>query len=154
LSGLSYDMTYYWHVRAWNGSAGPTYSNGSDTASWSFTTQVPPPEPPAAFNKTSPADGATEQPPYLTLTWEVSNGATSYQYCFDITNDDTCSGSWVDNGMNTSVEISRLKANTTYYWQVSAVNTHGTTYADISSWWSFTTLSFIEAYLPLVCKGD
>jgi hypothetical protein len=39
LSGLSYGTTYFWHVRAWNGSAGPTYANGSSTAFWNFTTQ-------------------------------------------------------------------------------------------------------------------
>jgi hypothetical protein len=37
---LQSNTTYYWHVRAYNGSAGPTYSNGSSTAFWSFTTEA------------------------------------------------------------------------------------------------------------------
>jgi hypothetical protein len=37
LNGLTYSTTYYWHVRAAN-SSGTTYSNGSSTAFWSFTT--------------------------------------------------------------------------------------------------------------------
>jgi hypothetical protein len=40
LSGLSPSTTYYWHVQAVN-SVGTTYSNGSDTAFWSFTTEAP-----------------------------------------------------------------------------------------------------------------
>ncbi len=41
LSGLALGTTYYWHVRSLNG-IGTTYSNGSETAYWSFTTAVPP----------------------------------------------------------------------------------------------------------------
>ena len=37
ISGLSASTTYYWQVKATN-TAGPTYGNGSPTASWSFTT--------------------------------------------------------------------------------------------------------------------
>ncbi len=37
LNGLNQNTTYYWHVRAINGS-GTTYSNGSSTAFWSFAT--------------------------------------------------------------------------------------------------------------------
>jgi hypothetical protein len=31
-----------------------------------------------------------------------------------------------------------MKPGTTYYWQVRAQNSHGTTYADGGAWWSFT----------------
>lgn len=39
LPTLANDTTYYWQVRAWNSTAGPTYANGSATAFWSFTTE-------------------------------------------------------------------------------------------------------------------
>jgi hypothetical protein len=134
LSGLSQNTTYYWHVRATN-AFGATYSDGSSTTFWSFTTgRVP-----DAFNKTAPANGATNQPVSLTLSWGSSN-ATSYEYCYDTTNDNACSV-WVNNGASTSVPLSGLNANTTYYWHVRATNTVGTTYSNGSStaFWSFKT---------------
>lgn len=42
LSGLNYSTKYEWHVRAYN-LGGTTYSNGSTTAYYSFTTVPPPP---------------------------------------------------------------------------------------------------------------
>ena len=53
-AALTTGTTYYWHVRATN-AIGTTYSNGSSTAFWSFTTGTPP----GAFSKSSPANGAT-----------------------------------------------------------------------------------------------
>jgi FtsP/CotA-like multicopper oxidase with cupredoxin domain len=135
LSGLSTNTTYYWHVRAVN-CLGTTYANGSSSAFWSFTTGVPP----AAFNKSLPANGATDQPLNPTLSWGASSGVTSYEYCYDTTNDNACSG-WTNNGTATSVGLSGLSASTTYYWHVRAVNSFGTTYTNGSSsaFWSFTT---------------
>jgi hypothetical protein len=148
IGGLSAGTTYYWHVRALN-SIDTTYSNGSSTAYWSFTTGTAP----GAFNKISPSSGASNQPLSLTLSWSSSSGAVSYEYCYDITNDDNCSG-WTNNGAATSVPISGLLASTTYYWHVRAVNSYGTTYADGSStafeW--FNTSSTIVIYLPFVVK--
>ena len=98
--------------------------------------------PPVAFNKSSPANGAGDQPSSLTLNWIASTGAASYEYCYDTTNDNTCS-SWVDNGTSTSKALSDLSINTTYYWGVRANNMGGTTYANTGTWWSFTTLNNI-----------
>jgi hypothetical protein len=132
---LSSGTTFYWHVRALN-SFGTTYSNGSNTAFWSFTTGFPP----GAFGKTSPSNGATTQPLNPTLSWGASSGVTFYEYCFDTTNDGACT-TWVNNGTATSVVIGTLSTGTTYYWQVRATNSFGTTYAEGSStaYWSFTT---------------
>jgi hypothetical protein len=135
LSGLSQNTTYYWHVRALNG-YGTRYSNGSSTAFWSFTTGSLP----GVFGKSYPTNGATNQPINLTLTWESSSNATSYEYCYDSTNDNACSA-WTSNGTSTSKALSGLNANTTYYWHVRAVNSIGTTYSNGSSIasWSFKT---------------
>jgi hypothetical protein len=42
LPTLIYSTVYEWHVRAYNSSADPTYSNGNSTAFWSFTTKNKP----------------------------------------------------------------------------------------------------------------
>ena len=148
LSGLSIGTTYYWHVRAVN-SIGTTYANGSSTVFWSFSTGVPP----VAFNKSLPVNGATSQPSNPTLSWTVSSGVTNYEYCYDTTNDNACSG-WTNNGTLTNVGLSILPANTTYYWHVRAVNSFGTTYANSSSsaYWSFTTGNFTVIYMPIIIK--
>jgi hypothetical protein len=137
LSGLSYGTTYYWQVRAINPYSSPTEANGG--LWWSFTTQS---NLPGTFNKISPSNGSTSQPYNPTLTWDSSTGATEYEYCYDTTNDNAC-GNWTSSGANTSVGLSGLSYNTTYYWQVRASNSGGTTYADGSStaYWSFTVLT-------------
>ena len=132
LSGLVANTTYYWQVKAVN-SAGTTYANGSSTAFWSFKTGLP-----AAFNKISPTNKITNQPSTVILKWAGSAGASAYYYCIDTTNDNKCT-SWINNGTATSKTLTGLVKNTTYYWQVKAVNATGTTYANASStaFWSF-----------------
>ncbi len=153
LSGLTAVTTYYWQLRA-NNIYGSTYADGSSTAYWSFTTGAG--APPGVFTKTGPSNGAVGQPTSLSLSWGASSSATSYEYCYDNTNDNACS-SWVSTGTNTSANISGLSFNTPYYWQVRANNIYGTTYADGSStaYWSFTTANdnllhdpSFEAYTP------
>jgi len=132
LSGLSYSTTYYWQVRASN-VTGTTYADGG--AWWSFTTG----NVPAAFGKNSPFNGGSNKPLSLTLYWNTSSAATNYEYCYDTSNDGSCAGSWVSTGTTRNATISGLSLATSYYWQVRAVNSFGTTYADGGSWWSFTT---------------
>jgi hypothetical protein len=141
LSGLNYSTTYYWHIRATN-SGGTTYSNGnSSSAFWSFTTQSAPVTPPGAFNKSAPANGATNQSINPTLSWGASSGATTYYYCYDTTNDNACT-SWTGTS-STSKALSGLSYSTTYYWHIRATNSSGTTYSNgnsSSAFWSFTTM--------------
>lgn len=92
--------------------------------------------PPGAFAKSAPASGTTLPSTSTTLSWGVSVGATSYAYCFDTTNDSACSN-WVSTGSATSATISGLVAGNTYYWQVRATNSNGTTEAS-GGWWSFS----------------
>jgi serine protease len=137
LSGLSAGTTYYWHVRAIN-TGGTTYSNGSATAFWTFTTAA---NPPGAFNKSSPPDGATNQPTSLTLSWGSSSGVTTYEYCLDTTLNDSCNATWTSNGTSTSKALTGLSAGASYEWHVRAVNSGGTTYSNVSAtaFWAFTT---------------
>jgi hypothetical protein len=142
LSGLSAGATYYWHVRA-NSAGGTTYANGAATAFWSFTTGVLP----GAFGKSSPANAATGLSLTPTVSWDTSSGATSYEYCYDTTNDNACT-TWINAGANTSAGLSGLTAGTTYYWQVRATNGAGATYANGSatSFRSFTTITLPGAF--------
>ena len=139
LYGLQAGRTYYWQVRSWNGTYGPTYANGSASAYWSFTTMV---MAPGAFNKHAPANGTTGTTLAPVLSWNTSARATKYEYCYDTSNDGTCSN-WISTGTNTYVGLSGLQQGTTYYWQVRSWNgTYGPTYANgrAGAYWGFTTV--------------
>jgi hypothetical protein len=109
---------------------------------------------PGGFNKLDPSNGATDVSLTPTLSWGTSSEATSYEYCYDTTNDNSCSV-WVSNGTATSKALSGLSASTAYFWQVRAINAGGTTYANNDTWWSFTTSTISTPffiYLPLSTK--
>lgn len=137
---LQYSKAYYWQVRAVNNNpASPKYA---DSSAWfKFTTQDAPP-PPNAFSKTLPANDTQNVATYLVLTWQSTNGATKYEYCFDKTDDDTCAGDWLKPDSNTKTFVYGLDASTTYYWQVRAVNDNGATEANGGEWWSFKTSKY------------
>jgi hypothetical protein len=112
------------------------------TASKSLSITVLAQTSPAAFNKSSPKNGATRVSRTPTLSWGTSTRATEYQYCIDRVNNSTCDGSWISTGTSLSVSVlTTLLAKTTYYWQVRAVNltTGEITVANTNSWWRFTT---------------
>ncbi len=97
-----------------------------------------PTTPPGDFQKIAPVDMITSQPLMLELTWESSLGVEHYEVCVDQDDDDTCNSTWYSNTL-TSTVISPLDPQTTYYWQVQAVNVVMTTTANGGEWWSFTT---------------
>ncbi len=96
---------------------------------------------PGAPAKNSPANAAAGQPLVPTLSWGASSGATSYEYCVDTTNNNTCDTSWTST-FGTSIAVGGLNAGT-YFWQVRARNGTGTTEGDGGTWWSFTTSSSV-----------
>ncbi len=130
ISGLSPSTTYYWQVRA--NTAGGTVYAGPNW--WSFTTR-PLPSP---FDKLAPANGAIGQPPSPFLNWDGSANATGYEYCYDTVDNDTCDATWAATA-HTAVAPTGLALDTTYYWQVRAVNSFGPTEADSGAWSSFAT---------------
>ncbi|MGB9740128.1 choice-of-anchor Q domain-containing protein, partial [Chloroflexus sp.] len=141
ISGLSQGVTYYWQVRAVN-NEGTEYANGGTW--WSFTTA---PSRPGLFGKLAPPNGIPRALLTPTLSWSDSPGVERYEYCYDTSNDSACSP-WVSAGTSTSVTLPSLLPDTTYYWQVRAVNGYGTTYANGSStdFWSFTTYHLPGAF--------
>jgi hypothetical protein len=100
---------------------------------------------PGAFNKTSPASGATGQPTTAVLNWGSSSDADTYEYCIDTTDNNVCDFSWVTTGSVTSASISGLAFGKTYYWQVRANNAQGTTVAD-GVWFSFVVAPLRAGY--------
>jgi uncharacterized repeat protein (TIGR02543 family) len=142
----------------WNtqptGVGGTAYANG---ASYNFSADIDLYAqwtllPPAAFSKLTPANAATGVSTSPTLTWQASSSGMPsaqagspklapvliYEYCYDMTNDSACAG-WTSVSESTSVRVTGLSKNTTYFWQVRAHNAAGDTYANNSTYWSFTT---------------
>lgn len=137
ISGLDNGTQYEWQVRASNSNPLMTYADGGEW--WHFTTMIPPP---STFSKTSPSSGAISQLINMTLSWGTSAYSSSYEYCIDsnlaIDHAGVCDGIWT-NTILTYANIEDLDYETQYEWQVRAINTSGTTYANTSTWWNFTT---------------
>ena len=95
---------------------------------------------PAAFVKSNPVNGSSNQPLSLNLVWVPALGADAYEYCYDTSNNSTCDTGWISSGSTTSAAVSALGPATTYFWQVRARNDVGTTIADGGAWWSFATV--------------
>lgn len=135
---LKPNTVYYWQVRAYTTSGTYTYANNNTP--WKFTTGS---AAPSAFVKSSPSNGATNQPTNVTVSWTQSTGLNvNYQVCYDTTNNNTCDNNvWLLAGTATSYNINGLNYDTTYYWQVRAYNGKGTVYANgsLSAFWSFRT---------------
>lgn len=134
--------TYYWQVRA-NGSSGTVYANSGTW--WSFTPVAAPPPTatPVPFTKSTPANGATGQSPTLITAWSSSPNAVRYEYCYDTSNNNNCDNpnGWVNNGTTQWVYYYNLALNTTYYWQVRAVDANNNiAYPNSYTWWSFTVM--------------
>jgi hypothetical protein len=97
--------------------------------------------PPGAFSKTAPEDGAQNRPARLDLVWGASTYADSYEYCYDLIDNDACDDVWKPTN-NTSVTLYGLSLNSVYYWQVRAVSLSAqVTYADEGAWASFKTVN-------------
>ena len=110
---------------------------------------------PGPFSKINPVDGAKEVSVTPTLRWESSSGASGYEVCFDDLDNDVCDfwGWWI-MGTDTSVSFTGgLGYNSTYYWQVRAINdAGGITYANNDNWWEFT-IEPAKIFLPLITKN-
>ena len=92
---------------------------------------APPLSPPAAPATPSPADGAIGAAATATLTW-VATGATSYDVAFGTVNPPPSAAT----GLTTASYSPAMAGTTTYYWQVIARNSAGSTPGPV---WSFTT---------------
>ena len=125
---LSSSTTYYWRVR-YKDNRG-LWSNWS--SSRYFTTAEPLPS--KTINP-NPADGATDQPATVTVSWSNGGGASSYNVYFG-TDSTPDAGESKGNQTGLTYNPGTLQYNTTYYWRIDAKNTQGTTTGTV---WRFTT---------------
>ena len=139
---------------SWSGTGARIRLSESDLFSYSASyIEIPSspedfPPAPAAPSLASPSDGSTDISTSPTLSWNLSNGATSYR--LQISTSSTFSTAVVDQIRITgaSYNVSGLYNNTVYYWRVNATNTGGT--SDWSNVWSFNTAIVIPpAPVPL-----
>jgi hypothetical protein len=130
---LSYNMKYYWRVKAYNVHG---YSYWSSKRN--FTTQTAPGAPPTP-TLASPSNGAVNVSTSPTLSWNSSSGATSYR--LQVSTNSGFSALVFDQASitSTSKQVSALAYSTAYYWRVNASNAGGT--SAWSSARSFTTQS-------------
>jgi hypothetical protein len=97
------------------------------------------------LSKTTPVNNATNvNNANVTLKWSAytGTGLNRYRYCIDTSNNNQCdaAGEWTNAWGNTSVTLTTLAANTTYYWQVQAVlNDNTKVDANSGAWWTFST---------------
>lgn len=116
ISGLSYSTPYYWQVRAWNGSSGPTTADG-DTY-WSFTTQAAPPAPPVPTG-VSATKGT--YPDKVQISWNTSAGATDYQV-YRNTSNSSSGAALLGSPSASPYDDTSAAAGTTYWYFVKACN--------------------------------
>ena len=135
VTGLDGYTMYFWQVRAVN-AAGASYADGVHSPFWRFTTGMPAP---AAFSKTRPPAARRRYPRTAALSWQAPDGAVSYYYCIDTSNNGSCDSGWIYIGNATTSAPLAAGPATTYYWQVRASNGGGTSDADGGTFWSFTT---------------
>ena len=93
---------------------------------------TPATHPPTAPVAGNPANGATGVSAPLTLTWSAA-GATSYDVYFGSTNPPQA----IETGQVTTSYAPTIATGTTYFWQIVARNSAGSTAGPV---WSFTTV--------------
>ena len=130
VSGLAGSTIYYWRVNATNAGGTSGWS-----ATFSFTTGAG--SPPAAPSLASPANGLTGVSRTPTLSWNASAGASSYHVQVSTTSTFTALVYDQSGVTGTSVTLPQLGSRVTYYWQVNATNTNGT--SAYSGTWNFRT---------------
>jgi hypothetical protein len=139
---LAYNTKYSWKVVARHGAV------AGEGAVWTFVTVREPVWPPAAPAEPFPADGTSDVPREVELTWGQATGAAFYKVLLG-----TDPG-LADAQLLSSTELCRfapagLKVATTYYWRVVAKNEGGQTAGPI---WSFTTKS--DTASPSFASGE
>ena len=90
---------------------------------------------PNSFTKSAPAIGERITTTTATLEWAASTHAASYEYCY-ATSIAACT-TWVNTGTTRTATITGLAHDTTYYWQVRAVNPSGTRAANGGTMYTF-----------------
>ena len=83
---------------------------------------------------TAPASAAIDVPASTSIAWAASAGATSYDVAFGTSSSPPLVAA--NQAGTTYVPLATLADATTYYWQITAKGTGGSTVGPV---WSFTT---------------
>lgn len=127
--------------------AGPQCTTVSMLANLAVT-----PPPPAPFDLTAPAPGATGVPynTSLPMSWNASVGAETYTFVLDDNAD--LSSPLIELAdipfPGLTVSPGTLQHSTVYYWRVTALSPFGSTLGSPS------TASFVTFVPPTVCRAD
>jgi len=129
LSSLLNDTKYFWRVKSINAAGSSDFSSA-----FNFKSIV---AIPAAPLLVSPLSGNTITQDSLKLVWYGVTGTTSYK--LQVSKSNTFSTIWLEKSAlaDTSLVVSQLDSNATYYWRVYASNVAGMSSA--SSVWNFVT---------------
>jgi len=132
LEGLDYETEYFWRIRASNEDG-----EGEWSESWSFTTKSEPLLPSETPALASPENNSTNVSRSPVLSWSTVENVSGYELRVSV--DESFSSPVADlKGLSEpSARVENLNYETTYFWQVRAVNDSGA--SDWSNSWSFTT---------------
>jgi uncharacterized delta-60 repeat protein len=139
----------------WNGGASGASNPLSVTMTGSKSITANFLDPPHAFNKLSPINGAADVPFLVNFSWSSSAGAASYELCLDANNsgvcgDDNTPSAWSTVGAGLNAWIVVPLPSNLYHWNVRARNQAGTTHSGLA--WSLTrdTSDPLQFYFPLI----
>ena len=110
------------------------FSSGSDGSDGSSEPDTTPPgaSEPAAPRLLLPADGVADTGSLVTLEWEASAGATSYDVYFGTDSPPAARAAGGEGITATELAVSGLSYDTTYSWFVRAKNAEGSADSDSS----------------------
>ncbi len=136
IEALTHNTRYFWRVRARNSGG-----YGEWSTSWEFKTLLATPFTAAPSNPTC----ISVQP--VEFSWQSIAGAN--RYIFQVSTESSFTTLVQDrqNLQSTSITISDLPANGTYYWRVKAANTNG----DESNW---SPTSRISLFSEVAISGE
>jgi hypothetical protein len=129
---LDYLTKHFWRVKAFSKDKRDS-SDFSDIGS--FTTDAPPPPVPTLV---SPSNNAADVEARLTLSWNASTGAASYD--LQVSTSHAFDALAVDSNVTGAKSLYvRLEGFSTYYWRVRAIKAGNANVSDWSEVWKFTT---------------
>jgi hypothetical protein len=131
-SRRQFSNPYTWIAGAYDLTNGGENSNVSQRFLWFGRVRDFASSPPAAPTLILPSNAATGVALTPTLSWNAASGATSYDVYFG----NSSSPPYLSNTTGTSYSLGALLSGTTYYWEIVARNSVGST---SSATWSFTT---------------
>ncbi|MGB2867530.1 MAG: FG-GAP-like repeat-containing protein [Bacteroidota bacterium] len=144
VGSLAHSTLYYWRVSATN-----TGGTSAFSAIHKFTTII---AAPGVAQLVSPADGSTDRPTTLNLSWNAVPTADSYRVV--VSTDSTFASFLVDSTgvLQTSYSLNSLARSTKYYWRISAANIGGAGLFSVVN--SFTTIPQAPAIPALVSPAN